>query len=463
MLAVILAAGEGSRFRQTVADTPKPCWNLMGVPVIERAIRCAASAGCDEALVITGYAADQVESLLAQRSRGNGGRGSGLPIPVRCLRAPEWARGNGASLLAAAGQIQHKRFLLLMADHVMDPSLPRQAIAASDRLNDDEVLLLVDPRLDRVFDVDEATKVRLKNRRVAAIGKGLEQFDGIDTGVFIGSQYLLQVLSELDDGNSPLTITGAAQRLVDEGKLAAELVSGGWWIDVDDSPALRQAEKLLLKAATASGGDGPVAKWLNRPISSRFTAAVAGTRLTPTAITLIAFVLALLGAGAFALGLPWLGGLLVQISSILDGSDGELARLRFQSSPAGSLLDTILDRYADAAVVAGLLAGALGQSANPLLLVAAALATMAGSPLSALIKDRIQWLEAQQGKSVRYNPLRDDPRWLSWLPVNRDGRCFVIFLAGLIGKPGWALALLAVVVHVAALTRLFHGMRRLSA
>src|SRR5690606_38724652 len=150
-----------------------------------------------------------------------------------------------------------------------------------------------------------------------------------------------------------------------------------------------------------SGGDGPVARYLNRPISRWITALLAPTGITANTVTWMAFGLAVAGAAAFAAGQPVLGGLLVQLSSILDGSDGELARLRLQAGPAGSLLDTVLDRYADAAVIAGLMVGALGQG-NPLALtVGAALAALAGVPLSALIKDRVQWLRAQRGDTAR--------------------------------------------------------------
>lgn len=460
MKAVILAAGEGSRFRRTVANVPKPCWNLLGLTLIERTVRTAAAAGCEEAVVVTGYAADQVESLLAGRDEQ--GRGYRLPIPVRCVRAKEWQRGNGASLLAAADAVQGERFILLMADHLLDASICRQAVESARSLDDNGVLLLVDTRLQEVHDLDEATKVRIDGRRITAIGKELESYDGVDTGVFVGGPAFFAALKAVDDGEGPLTLTAAAAWLASEGRLLAEPVASGWWIDVDDAQALATARQLLLKSAAGSGGDGPIARWLNRPLSLRITATVAPTGISANGMTWIAFAVACIGAACFAMGIPWLGGLLVQLASILDGSDGELARLRLATSPAGSLLDTVLDRYADAVVITGLMLGAIHQGVALSLAVGAALVTLAGAPLSALIKDRIQWLVSQRGRYTRYNPLQDDPRWLSWLPVNRDGRCFVIFLAGLLAKPLWALLLLGVVVHVAAIVRVSNGVRRLA-
>ncbi|MFS8571182.1 MAG: CDP-alcohol phosphatidyltransferase, partial [Thermaerobacter sp.] len=85
---------------------------------------------------------------------------------------------------------------------------------------------------------------------------------------------------------------------------------------------------------------------------------------------------------------------------------------------------------------------------------------LAGAPLSALVKDRLQWLA---GSGRRYNPLRDDPAWLRWLPVNRDGRCLVILLCGLAGAPVAALLILALASHVGAWARVVHGLQRLQA
>jgi CDP-L-myo-inositol myo-inositolphosphotransferase len=70
-------------------------------------------------------------------------------------------------------------------------------------------------------------------------------------------------------------------------------------------------------------------------------------------------VLALLAAGALAAGHAWsaalvAGGVLTQIASIVDGVDGEIARASLRASPAGAFLDSVLDRIADAALLAGL-------------------------------------------------------------------------------------------------------------
>ncbi|HEY8393906.1 MAG TPA: NTP transferase domain-containing protein [Thermaerobacter sp.] len=452
MQAVVLAAGAGQRFRRTVADVPKPLYRVHGVMLVERAIRTARMAGCDEVVVVTGAAAEEVERAVVLPGR---------PW-VRTVRAAGWERGNGASLLAAAPYLREP-FLVLMADHVMDPAIVvRAARAAGDFtgiLRDGAAVLVVDPRLEQVHDLDEATKVRRHGDRIEDIGKELGAFDGVDTGVFIGSRGLLAALEEVAARpDQEVTLTAAAAVLARAGRLLALPVDAGWWIDVDDVAALREAERRLLDYATASGGDGPVARYLNRRISRHITARLATTRLTPDGLSWIAFGLCAIGAAAFAAGAPVLGGVLCQLASIVDGSDGELARLRLEARAAGAFLDTVLDRYADAIAVVGLILGALAQGWAPGVAWGLGLAALAGLPMSALMKDRVRLLFPAR-RDRRFDPLRDDPPWLRWVPGNRDGRFFIIFLAGLLGQPLWALALLAVVSHTLAAGRLVHVVR----
>ena len=49
-----------------------------------------------------------------------------------------------------------------------------------------------------------------------------------------------------------------------------------------------------------------------------------------------------------------LGGLLAQLSSILDGCDGEIARLKLLESKFGEFFDRVLDRYSDLFILTGL-------------------------------------------------------------------------------------------------------------
>lgn len=90
--------------------------------------------------------------------------------------------------------------------------------------------------------------------------------------------------------------------------------------------------------------------WVVRPL----WLLVLGSGLSANALTTIAAAIGLASGVAVGLGSFALGGWLLLLSGILDALDGRLARARGQVTLAGSALDSVLDRYVDAAILAGL-------------------------------------------------------------------------------------------------------------
>jgi phosphatidylglycerophosphate synthase len=62
-----------------------------------------------------------------------------------------------------------------------------------------------------------------------------------------------------------------------------------------------------------------------------------------------------LGGAVFALGWGWLAGSIAACAQILDGVDGQFARITGKQSKGGAFWDSVLDRYADGAMVIGLI------------------------------------------------------------------------------------------------------------
>jgi len=91
-------------------------------------------------------------------------------------------------------------------------------------------------------------------------------------------------------------------------------------------------------------------KNLNRPLASLIVRAVFRTKITPNQLTIASFIISLAGAYCFFKGRPLffaLGGILAQLSSIVDCADGMLARARDQRSEYGAYLDLVLDRVSE--------------------------------------------------------------------------------------------------------------------
>ena len=144
------------------------------------------------------------------------------------------------------------------------------------------------------------------------------------------------------------------------------------------------AEQILLKGLVKPE-DGFLTRHISRKISLAVTRRLAATPVTPNAMTF--FCLALGLAAAWCFGSPvaesqLTGGLFFLLHSILDGCDGELARLKFKESRLGGVLDFWSDNVVHVAVFSAL-AYAWSAAVDddwPLLLGAAA---VSGTILSA--------------------------------------------------------------------------------
>ncbi len=101
--------------------------------------------------------------------------------------------------------------------------------------------------------------------------------------------------------------------------------------------------------------DGIVSRYINRRVSSAVTRFILkhNIQVTPNQITVIVFLIGAAAAPLYVIGAVALAGVLVQLSSILDGVDGELARARGLTSRFGAFLDTMLDRFVDVLALFG--------------------------------------------------------------------------------------------------------------
>ena len=122
------------------------------------------------------------------------------------------------------------------------------------------------------------------------------------------------------------------------------------WIDVSDPTGVGRVERRLLRSL-GRPSDGYLAR-LDRTVSIGISRRLIPTRITPNAITGLSLIAGLGGAVSLALGTSWiavLGVLLLWASSILDGCDGELARLKLLTSRFGARFDVVTDHVVHAA------------------------------------------------------------------------------------------------------------------
>lgn len=133
-----------------------------------------------------------------------------------------------------------------------------------------------------------------------------------------------------------------------------------WYVDVATPDDGRDAADRLWNDCRKDL-DGIVAKLINRNISIACSRLLAPTGIKPNHISIITFALGIVAAILAGWG-GWLGfalaGLVFQANSVIDGIDGELARVRYEFSVTGEWLDTLSDDFSDVFFWFGLGVGA---------------------------------------------------------------------------------------------------------
>ncbi|WP_457742362.1 bifunctional L-myo-inositol-1-phosphate cytidylyltransferase/CDP-L-myo-inositol myo-inositolphosphotransferase [Thermococcus sp.] len=385
--AVILAAGFGTR----MGGKPKGLLKVAGREILYRTMTLLTKNDVERFVIVTNERYAPLYREFVERHSFN----------ARIVINPEPEKGNGHSLHLSRDYISG-RFVLVMSDHVYSEAFVGEAVKGNGLIADRE---------PRWIDVEEATKVRVKNGRVERIGKGLRDWDAVDTGFFVLDEEIFEVTAELEkerDGDYSLS------EVVERAKLPVTFVNGLGWTDVDTPEELKRARKMLVFTAVKGAGDGFISRHLNRKISTRISYLLV-ERATPNGMTALTFVLGILSALLTLVSLP-LAGILYQLSSILDGVDGELARAQLRTSRLGGYIDSILDRYVDGTFLALLAYSTLREPLWYLIVLLALL----GSVMVSYSTERFK------GAFCR-DAYREVPA-LRKLPGKRDERIFLTML-----------------------------------
>jgi len=406
--AVVLAAGFGTR----MGGKPKGLIRVAGREILYRTLYLLQQNGVERFVIVTN---ERYAELYRKFLEEHG-------FKAELVINPEPEKGNGHSLHLAGGRVSG-RFVLVMSDHVYSEAFVREAVSGDGLIAD---------RRPRWIDVDEATKVEVENGRVRRIGKGLDEWDAVDTGFFILDDGIFDVTAELEkEKNGDYSLS----EVVERAKLPVTFVDGLGWTDVDTPEEIRRARKMLVFTAVKGVGDGFISRHFNRKISTRISYLLV-EKVTPSQMTAATFALGMLSALLTLVSLP-LAGILYQLSSILDGVDGELARAQLRTSRLGGYVDSILDRYVDGSFLALLAYSALSGS----LWYLVALVALLGSVMVSYSTERF--------KGAFCRDAYEEVPALRRLPGKRDERVFLTMLLLLVPSGVAVEALFAI---LAALT-----------
>ncbi len=432
MKCLITEAGRGSRLRQ-LGDS-RLLVPVLGVPLIERVVRSAMEAGADDFYVVTGYQRERVSVFL-------GDLAARLGICITPIFNEDWEKEDDLSLLKAREYLSEP-FLLLTAHHLIDSSIAGEMVAHPLAEGEIRIAVDADPR-NSLLNLTNVTRIKTKEEKIQNIGKDLSDFNRMSTGIFLCTPAIFEALERSAEEHHDRTLSGAVRILAAEGRAGALDITGRFWIDMTDAGAFERAERALLANLKGKPNDSFLLRYFYRPLSTIIGRRLVNHKITPNQITLFSFLCSMLSAGLFAMGgylALFLGGFLAQFSMIIDCCDGLVARLKFQGSDYGGWLDAVVDRYADAFMLFGLMWHAYSDTRDSLILFIGFLAII-GSFVLSYTADKYDSIMCDRITHTR------------GLRLGREVRIFLIFLGAVFNQIYLTLLVIAVVMNIETIRR----------
>ena len=235
--AVILMAGEGSRLRGRNKTFLKPFVPVLGRPLILYTLDVLIRAGIKTVNFVVGYESERMIAQVKQLIPSS--------LSASFIENRDWQKQNGISLLAAADCVA-RPFLLTMSDHLFDNAIVDLLIKSSDP---DFLNMAVDRKLDSIFDLEDAMKVRTCENGTTDIGKNLRDYNAIDIGLFVCPleifDYLEQAKSRSPESFRDCSLADGVRLMAGDNKVRAIDIGEAWWQDVDTPLMLRNAKAKL--------------------------------------------------------------------------------------------------------------------------------------------------------------------------------------------------------------------------
>lgn len=414
MDCVILAAGFGTRIREIAENRPKTLLKVAGRSLLERHVILLTRYGVKRFVVVVNpQNKEAIENELIRLKAEH---------TIVVNEHPE--KGNGLSFILGLEEVKTERFILTMGDHIYEEAFVKDAVKKEGLIVDQE---------GRFIDRSEATKVKVEEGKVTEIGKDLKDYHGFDTGFFVlKSEFFSEnreIIKKLKE-RERIEMKDVVEAL----SFKASFVSGRFWMDIDSPLDYEKATRTLLALSVKNSEDGLVARYINRKISLKISEKLIN-RIEPFHATLASALIGIISA-LTALFSPKGGMLLYQISSILDGVDGEIARASLKTSALGGWLDSVLDRIVDFLVLCALALHLEAAKTNVLLAMWALFSFFMVSYI------------AERYKGATSKSIYADYPQIKKIPGKRDERIFLLMLLVFLTDVKTAILLLALITTI---------------
>lgn len=374
----------------------------------------------------------------------------GLTLAQRALRSAQLAGVTHAIILTEDGELPR----VLQRDHIIN-KMTCQVIAAPNAALDtlNSAWLTDLPGLQEEFILATGDRVLTPSL--------LGELVQATKAVVMHDAHGEAIAARLTPGHlEAIDVCGSLDELGEALHIAHRTIKSPELMHVRTPEQALSAKRALLKTLRkplTRNGDGLTAFLINRPISLSISKILLKTPATPNHVTFFNLLLGIYAgfmlASGEAMGIA-IGALLMQMVSIFDGIDGELARMKLLQSPIGAWFDTVSDDVVRIATIVGLGVSCYKISPDPVYLWAMAAGCIAIlSTVFTLYRDLMQdanvslnsakWFFEEEG--------RKPGMWQSFLVLSsfilkRDTYTLVLMVLAAIGLP--QLALFSMIVGI---------------
>lgn len=232
MKAVIIAAGDSSRLWPRTNKTPKTLLPFGEGSILSTIMSNLSASGVAEFVLVLGFEADLIRNYLEENNF--------FGFKTTIVLNHDYQKGNGLSVMNAEEAVGKNDFILSMSDHIVTPVAIKRVINSKEKEN----LLLVDKQVERIFDIDDATKVSCQANRILHINKNLSDYNGIDCGIFrLNARFFSAMRAKMRQGKDSIS-AGIEELIRNDDMLAVFMENHERWIDIDTPQAYQFALKM---------------------------------------------------------------------------------------------------------------------------------------------------------------------------------------------------------------------------
>lgn len=239
MKAIILSAGQGRRLMPLTSNLAKCCLPLHGLSILEWQLNQIAKCDIDEVIVVTGFASEMVDTIVA------GVEG----VNVRTLHNPMYAHTDNLGTCWEARFEMDQPFVLMNGDTLFEARVLQRLLANAKGY---QITIATDSKPH--YDLDDM-KVITDGDRLLKVSKQLDisLVSGESIGMMVfnqnGAKAFTDKLEEMMDKADALKLwyLSAIDQLASEGIVGTCAINGLSWCEVDDAADFAAAADVVVQ------------------------------------------------------------------------------------------------------------------------------------------------------------------------------------------------------------------------